>query len=101
MTSTLALFDMPRLPELVVILVIALLVFGRRLPDVARSVGRSINEFKKGLRQVGEESTAEVEGGSASAPVKPLVTKPAEGMVAKEPANAGAARADALEQRAS
>ena len=42
--------------ELVVLAGIALLLFGKRLPDVARSVGKSVNEFKKGLNEV----TAEV-----------------------------------------
>ena len=36
------------LPELVVIFVIALIVFGpRKLPELGRSLGKSINEFKK------------------------------------------------------
>lgn len=39
------------LPELVVILVILLLLFGAtRLPKLSRSAGESIHEFKKGMK---------------------------------------------------
>ena len=41
--------------ELVVILVIALIMFGGRLPDVARSIGKSVNQFKRGLKEVDDE----------------------------------------------
>jgi sec-independent protein translocase protein TatA len=36
--------------HLLVIGVVALLLFGNRLPEVARSLGRAFNEFKRGLR---------------------------------------------------
>jgi sec-independent protein translocase protein TatA len=41
--------------HLAVILIVALLLFGNRLPEVARSFGRSINEFKKGMREINNE----------------------------------------------
>lgn len=38
-------------PELLVILLIALLLFGAdRLPKIARSLGNAITEFKKGMQ---------------------------------------------------
>jgi sec-independent protein translocase protein TatA len=53
------LFSMPGSGEWIVILIIGLLIFGRRLPDVARSLGKSVNEFKKGMREF-QESANEV-----------------------------------------
>lgn len=35
--------------ELVIIGVIAVLLFGKRLPEVAKSVGKSYSQFRKGL----------------------------------------------------
>ena len=42
-------------PEMVLIGVVAVLLFGRRLPEVGRSLGRGIVELKKGLRGVADE----------------------------------------------
>lgn len=42
--------------HMIVILVVALLLFGNRLPEVARSFGRAINEFKKGMKEVGDNA---------------------------------------------
>ena len=38
--------------HLLVVLVICLLLFGKRLPDVARYLGKRLIEFKKGLRKL-------------------------------------------------
>ena len=43
---------MPGGPELLLILVIVLLVFGAsRLPNLARSIGRAKTEFQKGVKE--------------------------------------------------
>jgi sec-independent protein translocase protein TatA len=50
------------MPELVVILVIALIVFGpKRLPELGRSLGQTINEFKKGANALRDSVEAEIE----------------------------------------
>lgn len=45
----------PGFAELMIIGVIALLLFGKRLPEVARSLGKGIVEFKKGVRGIEDE----------------------------------------------
>jgi sec-independent protein translocase protein TatA len=39
--------------------IFALLFFGKRLPEVGRSLGKGIAEFKKGLHDVGDELSRE------------------------------------------
>jgi sec-independent protein translocase protein TatA len=57
--QTLAFMTLPGHMEWIVILVIALLIFGKRLPELARSVGKSLTEFKKGINEA-KESTDEL-----------------------------------------
>lgn len=45
--------------EIGITLLVALLLFGNRLPGAARSLGRSLVEFKKGVRDEPQEAQAE------------------------------------------
>ena len=45
--------------ELLIILVIVLILFGaNRLPELARSLGSSVKEFKKGVNEAKDYTTA-------------------------------------------
>ena len=75
-------FWIPGTMEWVVLLVLGLLVFGKRLPDVGRSVGRSIVEFKKGIK--GIEDDIDTESSSSSLPNNPPSPDRIEDQVARD-----------------
>lgn len=53
---TLPLFGIPMGPELIVILLIAILLFGaNKIPKLARSTGQALGEFEKGKTQAEQE----------------------------------------------
>lgn len=60
-SSFLALFGLPGQYEMLILLVLGLILFGRRLPEVGRSVGRSIVEFKKGIKGIEDDIDDEVD----------------------------------------
>ena len=54
MLHTLA-FQIPSMGEWLVIAAFGLLIFGKRLPEVGRSLGKGILEFKKGLKGIEDD----------------------------------------------
>jgi len=48
-------------PEILIVGVILLLLFGRRLPEMGRSLGQGIVEFKKGLKDVTDDIKTEMD----------------------------------------
>jgi len=73
--------------EVLLILFVALLVFGRRLPEVGRSLGQGLNEFKRGLKAPpDEDAEAEIKDAATSeslpappeAPAPPPPSEPKE-----------------------
>ena len=78
------------MPELIIIFVIALIIFGpRKLPELGRSLGKSIAEFKKAsnelkstleeeIRLEEQRSTLEASKTTAAAPAAPVAVPHAE-----------------------
>lgn len=57
--------------EILLILLIIILLFGaRKIPEIARGLGKSMSEFKKGLREVDEEIKKEEEPQKREPPEK-------------------------------
>lgn len=57
------------LPELIIILVIVLLLFGaKKLPDLAKSLGRSVGEFKKGKQEGEKDEPSKTSGQEENKP---------------------------------
>ena len=68
------------MPELIIIFVIALIIFGpRKLPELGRSLGKSLAEFKRAsneLKSTLEEEIRIEEQQQRAEPVKPVVPAP-------------------------
>ncbi len=55
--------------EIIVLLVLGVLLFGRKLPELGRSVGKTFVEFKKGMKGLEDE----VESAGHATPAKPSI----------------------------
>jgi sec-independent protein translocase protein TatA len=66
------------MPELIVIFVIALIIFGpRRLPELGKSLGKSINEFKKASNDLRNSLEEEIRLEEQKPPTQAQAPRPA------------------------
>jgi sec-independent protein translocase protein TatA len=78
--------------HIVIIVVVALLIFGpRRLPEMGRSIGKALNEFRRGTKEVtdafreGAGSPADVETAHTIAPPNSQPAAPATSIPIQNP----------------
>jgi sec-independent protein translocase protein TatA len=58
--------------EMMLLFVVALLLFGKRLPEVARSLGKGMMEFKKGLYDIQDEVTSAANNRPSNSQSRPI-----------------------------
>lgn len=64
MSTTVLLFALG-MPEIILIALVVLLIFGgKKIPELMRGLGKGVNEFKKGMKDVEGELNKDVEEGN-------------------------------------
>src|SRR6266478_374861 len=74
MTSILASWLGPQ--EILILLIVGVLLFGRRLPEVGRYLGKGIVEFKKGLKGLEDEVEGTMSAPRAQSEPSPALEQP-------------------------
>jgi sec-independent protein translocase protein TatA len=97
--------------ELIVIGSIAVLLFGSRLPSVARSMGKSVTEFKKGIRGIEDDMDTSTTGRRVSSSYaderdeptvpkfEPPKSEPKDESASSEPAKSESAHGEAAQAK--
>jgi sec-independent protein translocase protein TatA len=88
--TTMGLFGSLGPLEIGAILLVGILLFGKRLPEVGRGLGKSIVEFKKGLKDV----TDEIDVASAEAKSLPKDAEAAPKPISETQSEASVSRSD-------
>ncbi len=70
-SSWLLVFGFPGGYDWIILMVLGLLIFGRRLPEVGRSLGMGIVEFKRGIKGIEDEIDDESSRQPALQPPEP------------------------------
>ena len=74
------------MPELIIIFVIALIIFGpRKLPELGRSLGKSINEFKRASNELKNTLDEEIRIEESRSTERQQAPEPARPHVVDEP----------------
>lgn len=80
--------------EWVALMAIGLLLFGRRLPEVGKNLGKGIVEFRKGIKGIEDEiedaSSGKPQVAGASATAQPSLDPPAQQTIPHQPAKPAA-----------
>jgi sec-independent protein translocase protein TatA len=79
--------------ELIVLLGLGVLLFGRKLPDIAKSLGKSVVSFKQGFNGLEEEISS---GGSSAKAIEPEPVRPPQRVTPSSPVFSDAAPATNL-----
>jgi sec-independent protein translocase protein TatA len=74
MSPLFALLDSPLM--MLIIGVVAVLLFGERLPEVARSVGKGFMELKKGVRSIQDDIEGAINSAATSTTTTPRLEEP-------------------------
>jgi sec-independent protein translocase protein TatA len=74
--------------EMVIIGVIAIMLFGNRLPEVAKSIGKGFSEFKKGMHGIEDEVNSATRSSYSSSSSSYAPSRPARAIEDREEATA-------------
>ena|ERR1041385_8804327 len=64
------------MPEMLMLLLLGVLLFGRKLPDIGRSFGKTIVEFKKGIGGMEDEITSATSATPSRHAIEPEPVRP-------------------------
>jgi sec-independent protein translocase protein TatA len=69
-----AFLGLPAPTQLLILLVLAVLLFGQNLPEVARSWGQKLAEFRRGMRHIEDEIRSITSNITSSSPTRPAIS---------------------------